>query len=530
MRTVAKVAAFMAIAASSLACFYRAEIGNGFTVFFGDSYDAMIEVSILQHWANVFAGREAWNLTRYFYPATDTLGYNDGYIVYGALFTLLRAAGLPLIAAADAVHALIKLVGFAGMYLLLRTAARCRFGWSLFGAVLFSIADITLQHANHGQLFTAAFTPWALIFVHGAIGSIRNGDRRRLLVFGGCFALLYASWISTAFYLAWFFGLYLIVLLAVLAARMGVAARRRWTGLILGQRLSLGLLAVLQIVLLIPFLTVYLPKAGESGMHSFAAVGGSAFWPFDYVNQGRTNLLWSRFFDGIRWIVPGLKSNPDDIFGIAPILFLSTFYGAYWFGRREKDAVLGASVIAVLICWLLMFRGIWILVYLLVPGARGIRVVGRFDLVLLVPIIAIATRLLQRLKRGWWAAVIALLLLAEEADARSPVKLDQAAQLAMIAGARGRIGPECKSFYVTSSRAGGYPVVDPVNDHRYAHNVDAMILSEVIAKPTVNGFSTFLPPHWDFDDAGSSTYRARVRRYARAMGIAMPCELAVRAR
>ena len=54
------------------------------------------------------------------------------------------------------------------------------------------------------------------------------------------------------------------------------------------------------------------------------------------------------------------------------------------------------------VCWLLILRvgpvTPWYLVHAAVPGASALRVIGRFQIVLLVPCIAIAVRLLDRMK------------------------------------------------------------------------------------------------------------------------------------
>jgi len=53
----------------------------------------------------------------------------------------------------------------------------------------------------------------------------------------------------------------------------------------------------------------------------------------------------------------------------------------------------------------------------------------------------------------------------------------------------------------------------------YSHNVDAMLIAETTNLPTINGFSTFDPPDWNFDDPTRSDYSARVAEYARKHGI-----------
>lgn len=513
----------------SMLVFFRFQIANGFTLFFGDRYDAMIEISILQHWVNVFHGTEYWNETRYFYPASDTLGYNDPYFLYGAMYGLARALGFPLVAAAEIVHGAMKVLGFLGMVWLLRSMGRCRFGWCLFGAALFTVSDLTLQHANHGQLFTLAFAPYALLFAARAVTALLAEDRRSLVRSGGAFLAIYALWISTAYYLAWFFSLYAMIVAVVLLVRAGTAQRLRAMGAAKRCLPQILMLMTAGMLLLAPFLAVYLPKRAETGMHSYAEASVNTFTTFDYFNVTGTNMVWGGMMDMVRGtIAQGLAANHDQIFGITPVLLGLAIFSAVRFRRQEDEAALGALGIAMLISWLLMMRlagfSAWQFVYAWMPGAAGVRVVGRFDLLLLVPAVVLGTTLLDRSRKRGIAFIIAACLLAEEANTAAPVRLDQADQLAMLADVSA-LPPACESFYVASSRRHAYAVVDPINDHLYAHNVDAMLLAEELGRPTVNGYSTFEPPHWDFDHATRADYEARVRRYARATGIAMPCRL-----
>ncbi len=66
------------------------------------------------------------------------------------------------------------------------------------------------------------------------------------------------------------------------------------------------------------------------------------------------------------------------------------------------------------------------------------------------------------------------------------------------------------------------------SDLIYAHNVDAMVLSEMLMLPTVNGFSTFNPPFWDFADPNGADYDRRALAYAMRFGLRGLCRLDVR--
>ena len=509
--------------------FFRFHLANGFTLFSGDRYDAMIAIAIEQHWQNVLEGREAWSRVAYFAPVADSIGYNDGYLLYGLLYTLFHRAGLPLVAAAEAVHAVMRLTGFAGMLALLSGPVGCRWRWALFGAALFAIADVSLRHVNHAQLLTVAFVPWCALLLWRAVAALLAGQRGRLIGHGIGFVALFALWISTAYYLAWFFAFFVLIAAAVGLVVIGRQRRRDVRTSAVRHWRNLLLIAAVGLVLLLPFLSVYLPKALETGTHGFSGVSRTTLSPLDFVNPGAANLIWSPLFAPLhRW---GLTTNTDLIFGLGPLLTALAML-AIWRQRRAAEPAglpLRIVALALAVAWLLLFRlwvvTPWFLVTALVPGASALRVIGRFQLVLLVPAIVLVVRWLDGERRRWLAIGAAgLLLLEQGAVTAAPVHLDQQDQLALINGTPSP-PPDCAAFAVRSTRPYPYPRQDAVADGIYAHNVEAMTLAEAFARPTVNGFSTFNPPGWNLADPEAPDYLVRVRDYVARYGVTHLCLL-----
>ena len=506
----------------ALAWVWRFQIAGGFTRTFGDRYDAVIEIALLQHWSNALAGVEAWNRVAWFHPAADTLGYNDGYLVSGLLYAAGRGGGLSPFGAAELAHAVLKAAGFAGMALLLRRAGSVRFGWAVFGATLFTIADLTIAHANHGQLFTLGFAPWVALAGWGMVGAIGEGDRRRVLRWGLAFAGLFALWISTAYYLAWFFALYALVLAVFVLARGGSVRP------VLAAWRPLLIVAAAGLVMLLPFLLVYLPKAAETGMHAPDIALRTTLWPIELLNTGPQNLLWGWLPQAIRAsYAPGLMRNPDAVFGMPPLFLIASVAAVLWTQRGADRVRLAPVGAALLVCWLLMLNlgGVfpWRAVHWLVPGAGGVRVVGRFAILLLLPATFLLTVALDRMKRR--ALPIAALLLAEPVATAAPVSLDVVERSAALAAVP-TPPTECRSFAVVQATppARVNPALDPV----YAGNVDAMVLASLWGRPTVNGVSTFGPQGWDFAQTTATDYPARVRRYAAGFGLHGVCLLDMR--
>jgi hypothetical protein len=519
------------LAVVSIAWFHRIGLASGFRLYPGDGYDPLIEAALLQHWFNVLAGREAWNMLAYFHPVRGTLGYNDPYLLYGLIYAPFRWAGAGPIAAASAVHAVMKVAGFVGMALLLRRVGGVR--PALFGATLFTIADLTLQHASHGQLFTAAFVPFALLFVWQAMAAVMLQDARAALRWGVALAATMALWISTAFYLAWFFLLFIAILVVVATvgagrddrARLAQGAKTCWPALLA--------VALLGIVLLVPFASVYLPKAAETGMRAFDDVRHTTFAPLDYLAMPSSNLFWGGLFDMLRdRQITRIERDPDLMFGLPPILVVGAIVAIVVRRRMTENRPLFWFGIALCIGWACMLRlgplSPWRAIFPVVPGAGAIRVIGRFNLVLLVPAILLLTVWLDSLRRSVMAWALAAILLAEQYSASASQRIDARDVHAVIAAVP-PLPAACRSFFVVTARRGAPPWSShPEWDGQYTHNVDAMLLAELRGQPSVNGFSSFNPPGWDFADPLAPDYLDRVRRYAAAYGLRDLCGLDMR--
>jgi len=129
--------------------------------------------------------------------------------------------------------------------------------------------------------------------------------------------------------------------------------------------------------------------------------------------------------------------------------------------------------------------------------------------------------------RPWLAATLVALLVAENLSAETPARISRTRQRAALC----HIPPPpagCASLYVVASR-----VIEPVYintelDALYPHNVDAMLLAELWRVPTINGFSTFNPPDWNFASPRAADYDVRVMAYARRHALHGLCRLDVR--
>ena len=177
------IVAFLASYAFAMALFFRAPILSGFDLGFGDRGDSIIEISLLEHWRNVLVHGSTWNLPAYFHPYGDTLGYNDGYFLYGLVYSFWRQFADPF--HADTLNIFtFKTIGFAGTYALVARSL----GWekpiAILVAVLFTVASGLALRAGNAQLNSIGLLPIAAMLAIGMIGAERAGRHGRAAALG----------------------------------------------------------------------------------------------------------------------------------------------------------------------------------------------------------------------------------------------------------------------------------------------------------------------------------------------------------
>jgi len=513
----------------SLSAVFSTQLLTGFDRLTGDRLDGLIQVSILEHWFNVLRGNAAWDTTNYFYPYRGTLAYNDGYFLYGLVYAGLRAFGLDPFASAEMVNVLLRVLGFVTAYHFARRMLRMAFPWAMLGAALFTLSISTYQQSAHGQILSVALAPGAALLAVRAMQALEAGTARAAFGWGAALALLTSAWLMTAFYMVWLLGFYAaMLLLAVLATSPEV--RRRISAVLRRERMTVVAIALFFAVAVVPFLNLYLPKASESGMHSFAALRPYLPKLSDTLRVGPGNLLfgWSD-----RLFAPAdTTASAERVVGWPPVQ-LACFLAATWFWRqccvmRPVLAATGAMYVLTL-----SVGGVsgWWLVYQAVPGGRAIRVVARAWIILAAgPVLCVVLLWLRGLssRRPVVAAILATLLVAEQLSSGPNVaRLDRPDELQRLNAA---LPPpaRCRTFTVLSARSDDPEAIKTLQT--LSANVNAMLIAEVANLPTINGISSFNPPDWNAADPSSPSYLGRMGAYAQSHGIDELCGLDLRTR
>jgi hypothetical protein len=534
-RALQNAAIALSVYVAGLLLFFRAQFVSDLDLVFGDRGDARLVSFLHEHVYRWLAGHAVLLSPPFFFDQTRTLGYTDAFLVNQAIYAPLRLLGIEPLLALSLIAVLTSPVAYFFLYLLLRrmdvsavTAA--------IAAFIFTFANNLFVKAVHLQHFAVYYLP---LVAYCSLLAATDLHRRpvRSCLLGAFAAGLYGLLFSTGYYMAWFFGLGLLIFAPVAALH---AWPQLWAWWAAGPRRALGLAVTAGLSLLAAlsgFAAIYLPVLATGAGRSFGEYLHYAPRPNDLINVGMDNIIWSGLIRSLGLISDERLGFHEVAIALTPtvqVLLLSSallaFHPRFWprdpHGRVSRALVIAGAGVCVLFYLLTIkigrfspFRGL----YALVPGATAIRVGYRGMVVAnLFAVIAIgltvdqAVRLCLRepdafLRRAGATAVTAVFLLAaiEQVNLSRQANLSRQFERRHLA-AVGSAPRECRSFYV-APQTGRAP---------YEVQIDAMILSLVEHRPTINGYSGLSPPGWDFYDTTTLDYEQRARRWAASRGIA----------
>ncbi|MBS7700967.1 MULTISPECIES: hypothetical protein [unclassified Chelatococcus] len=465
-----------------------------------------------------------------FAPYENVLGYNDSYFLASIPYSILRFAGLNPFAAMEVTHAGTRAVGFFAAWVLMRRYFGLSIPATAFGATLATIANGIYLGTMHTQLTTVAYAPLLFCLI-ARIHELLMKERRRAALITGCLTgLLLACWPMTSFYTFWMTGLFMIITLCaalVVDSRsvMGIAreltAGHRWLVLVPGL--------LIFAVGLHPLWLTYGPTAAITGMHQFSAVIHNAPRLVDVINVGPDNPIWSATFESLRFATVGEGIGEFELWrGFTPLhllLLVLALIGAFKFPAilpTRQDFAFRCLLVGLAVGLVLLIQvggfTLWGIVYYVVPGAKAVRVIVRFELLLLTfgaIALAIALDAFARYRAPWSSLAAILMGVAVLAEQYSgfPIARVKAADVKALGDIR-KPPRECKTFYtINPYRSDGESAV---NTKYYIHSTEAMLIAERINLPTLLGMHTFIPPGWDLTDPLSPDYSWRVYEYAKA--------------
>jgi hypothetical protein len=510
---------------------FRRQIATGLSVTFGDRFDGFIAIAIQEHWFAVLSGTAPAAMVPWFAGTPGSLGFNDIYLLHGLGYALARAFGADPFLAAEAVNALLLASLYAGLVVAARAGLGLPWLWATAAGLIGAGGSALVQDMHHAQFFALGPMAWALLLGGAALCRLAAGQRAAGLA--GLAGVLAGLVLATAAYVA-----LTLLLFAALALGLGAAlAPRAALGVLRARGLPAALLAAAAgfLAFALPVLALYLPLLG--GAADFFNARHMAPSPLDLLRVGPASLLWG-------WLDPLLAAAPSGLRprtplvpkGLPPLLWLAVLAALPLALRAARGgdgaarlvlALAGAALGLVLLS--VDWRGLWLWPAAVgwVPGVGSMRAVARVQM-LLAPVLALvaawaAWRIATALPRLAAPALAAVLVL-DQAILASPARLQRSAELARLAA----LPPPpagCRAFVAARPREGLVSAIPRSGDEGdrigeiYSHNTDAMLLAALLRLPTVNGFSTLLPPGWRLADANAPDYLWRASDAARRAGL-----------
>jgi hypothetical protein len=510
--------------------FFRYQFKSGFDKIVGDAGDARLGVFLHEHWIQVFRGQVSWTSPRIFYPLKGVLGYTDTYFLNEVIYAPLRAMGLDQFLAFQWTLILMSLVGFTSLVVLLgRTTS---LGVLTRGALatVFAFANNVYIQSAHVQLLSVFWLPLLAVVV---MQGWRSARRAHQMAWGGSAGLLLGLLFFSTYYIAWFATLTaLIFFAALLALRVkSTSVRACLTTLSTRVMAAIGFLVGFAVAM-VPFAITYLPVLGSFGGRTYESAMAFAARPGDLINVGGSNVVWGRVLRGV--LSTQRLTNGEIAMALTPELVVAALAAATFVLIRRRKVAVGLAgqvcvsfVITLTVLTLLPVKfgwgSLWRIPFTVVPGASGIRAIDRIMVLgglYAVGAIAAGLEVLNvrslATRRGRLAcsvgttAVLALAIVAQLNTQTSSLidRSDEMQALILVPTPP----PGCAAFYVVDSRPNTVPF--------YQANIDAMLISQRVGIPTLNGYSGQFPKGYTmiYPDAGE--YSQQVQSWATTHHIA----------
>ena len=490
--------------------FFRAQILSRFDLIFGDRGDTRFVVFIHEHVYRAMLGRSDFLSPPFFYDLTNTLSFSDAFLLNQSIYAPMRELGADPYLALLLTIMILSIVGFGFFYALLRRFGHASVVTAAFSSFLFTFANNLYVNANHLQLFTIYYVPVVAYLAIYAVTTIHK-DKYRSLLAGALAGLLYGLLFPTGFYVAWFFGLALLIFTLIFVS-LSWPAMRGW---LLSSPARVGLLGLAVVdgfvVGLIPFLLIYLPVFRVAGSRDFGEYLLYAPTLADAVNLG-ANLLWADVLEKFGLISHGRGlAGGEQSFALTPglqlLIILSLLVGLssrlWTVGIRNEFT--RAIIIAGAAVYLGLFfvtikineHSLFFILSKFLPGAGAIRsgyramivanffAIGSVGLAVSHIWLVFSRMNTEGLKAKFVRVAVPALMVfvaVEQVNLTQGSLVSRSFEQAHFANLSAA-PTACKSFYIATEPGQPSTIVQ----------IDAMLVAQRIGIPTINGYSGNFP-------------------------------------
>ncbi len=526
---------FLALITLMTLFFFRDILPQGRMI--GDRGDARLNNLIAEHWYKVFCGEEKYNDLSMFYPVSNTVSFTDMSFLTAVFYSGLRAIGISMFAAYKIVLIGVHFGGSVALYFLLSRILRLKDYTAFAGVAAFSFAIGYANRIIHTQMTAVSYLPLILIFLILTIKHFEDTKRRRLYLF--LFLTTFVLIAYTGWYTFYFSAVFAIVY-AVSFLSYGMKCNRRlmseiWEH-IKKHIKELAVWAVYVILLLIPFLRIYLPTSKIYGPRPWREISYVSPDLIDIFNVGPNNLILGKWIKALELSGRRMKLEGELTEGFSVVLLFALIWLSWKFfkekaviasGKKSKKRsrgvsadriIIGSLIISILFSIILVINtagvSLWWFIYAILPGASSLKAVARFYLFLLLPMGILLAILLDRFppkkRPAWIIGAYTAVLWISNISLGGMYAWNYETDLELL-----------NSICAPPEHAEVMAICDSGAEYQepYLNQLDAWMIADYYHIKTVNGYSGMFPPEWPLWDVTAIEYPSLVEQWKLSQGI-----------
>jgi len=536
---------FLGLGIWGLTRFDACEFLTGFELVPGGRGDNRLVTALLEYWHQYFLGHGSLLSPAFYFPAQGVRGYADAFFSQALVYHLFRAWSFDPFSSFQSAVLFFNVLNYLMAFWMLRIGFGRSIPASSLGAFLFAFSAPKFNQWSHPQLQFLCGLPLVV-----GILAILARERQalsplRFFLWGSIagFALslqLLSGFYAGAFFLLWLGLCFILSLLFFESRSFYRSLWHRFSGPLLGA-------GAMTLLFLSPLAALYAPVMASVGGKPYSEVEMMLpnFWT--YLWMGPRHAWWGWLWDKS----PALQALPVEGemrmgFGLALSLlaiWAIAFGVVRWLKGRKKGNEtepgnsFGLAVLlgTVLLCLLdFQYGGFspWKWVYQFVPGLSALRALGRWSVVLALPLSILLSFFLDgawersgKLQERWrvvagkgFLIFFAFCVIYEQTAFPPAPAFVKRQDLARLSRLSSKLPDGSGAFYVTVKpglMVGSYGGPLSATDVQ----IDAMLLSAVRGIPTLNGYSGANPPSWGLYKVRSPNYEQYVWDWAKRSGL-----------
>lgn len=384
-------------------------------VLFGDNGDGLLNNLFTEHWYQVLLGNEKWNQLIAFYPIENTISYSDMDLGFAFPYIIFRFFGMNMYLSNKISLMILHVWGSSCLSYFLHKQCKITSFWTLVGVVVFSCSGSYTLLFGHSQMFAVSYIPFIIVM---SFSYFNEANVHKRVIYAVLAVTSVVLLFYTAFYVAFYLGIYLISGVVIGVCYCLLVKREYFTKIFAffkNRIWEIFCYAFWGAFLMIPFFKVYLPTMKLTGGRAWKHVLNACPKITQLIDYNPNTLLYGWLYRIIDLDAKLIDEGGVSFSIISIVLFVGVIINYIVWNKKRKEKTTeaikkmdlenGMVIIAVtttIFAILSIVRfgdfSIWYIFYKLIPGARVIRAVYRYNLFLHIPLAILVAYLGNKVK------------------------------------------------------------------------------------------------------------------------------------